>query len=196
MQLISSAKLGSTGAGKTVALRCRNNWKAGEKAVEGFSDVLQLTCHFHGLWKGMAGTTGLEPAASAVTGQRSNQLNYVPHLLSSGRWETRNFAVLLSTVARVNHFPLTNFEVVSAENRHEVKCRVPTGSPSAPEHLSMPGKTNCNRGTSNQRDEDGKKSNNTFPDWSGQSHLSSTPDAKSCDSSSIEAIVGNHAAPN
>src|SRR6185369_3107615 len=28
----------------------------------------------------MAGTTGLEPAASAVTGQRSNQLNYVPSL--------------------------------------------------------------------------------------------------------------------
>ena len=28
--------------------------------------------------KRMAGTTGLEPAASAVTGQRSNQLNYVP----------------------------------------------------------------------------------------------------------------------
>jgi hypothetical protein len=28
----------------------------------------------------MAGTTGLEPAASAVTGQRSNQLNYVPQL--------------------------------------------------------------------------------------------------------------------
>jgi hypothetical protein len=28
--------------------------------------------------KDMAGTTGLEPAASAVTGQRSNQLNYVP----------------------------------------------------------------------------------------------------------------------
>ena len=30
------------------------------------------------LLNGMAGTTGLEPAASAVTGQRSNQLNYVP----------------------------------------------------------------------------------------------------------------------
>jgi hypothetical protein len=28
----------------------------------------------------MAGTTGLEPAASAVTGQRSNQLNYVPRV--------------------------------------------------------------------------------------------------------------------
>jgi hypothetical protein len=31
-------------------------------------------------FKRMAGTTGLEPAASAVTGQRSNQLNYVPTL--------------------------------------------------------------------------------------------------------------------
>ena len=34
------------------------------------------------LLKRMAGTTGLEPAASAVTGQRSNQLNYVPTLFS------------------------------------------------------------------------------------------------------------------
>src|SRR5580704_16547962 len=32
------------------------------------------------LLKELAGTTGLEPAASAVTGQRSNQLNYVPNL--------------------------------------------------------------------------------------------------------------------
>jgi hypothetical protein len=30
----------------------------------------------------MAGTTGLEPATSAVTGQRSNQLSYVPFLFS------------------------------------------------------------------------------------------------------------------
>jgi hypothetical protein len=29
----------------------------------------------------MAGTTGLEPATSAVTGQHSNQLNYVPTCL-------------------------------------------------------------------------------------------------------------------
>ena len=32
----------------------------------------------------LAGTTGLEPAASAVTGQRSNQLNYVPASWSAG----------------------------------------------------------------------------------------------------------------
>ena len=31
-----------------------------------------------GLWNGMAGATGLEPAASCVTGRRSNQLNYAP----------------------------------------------------------------------------------------------------------------------
>ena len=30
----------------------------------------------------MAGTTGLEPATSAVTGQRSDQLSYVPSIVS------------------------------------------------------------------------------------------------------------------
>ncbi len=30
----------------------------------------------------MAGSTGLEPAASGVTGRRSNQLNYDPELVS------------------------------------------------------------------------------------------------------------------
>ena len=33
----------------------------------------------------LAGTTGLEPAASCVTGMRSNQLNYVPnHMYARG----------------------------------------------------------------------------------------------------------------
>jgi hypothetical protein len=39
----------------------------------------------------MAGTTGLEPAASAVTGQRSNQLNYVPNMLMQ-RYASRHLA--------------------------------------------------------------------------------------------------------
>ena len=34
--------------------------------------------HHPKLFRMMAGTTGLEPATSAVTGQRSNQLSYVP----------------------------------------------------------------------------------------------------------------------
>ena len=36
----------------------------------------------------VAGTTGLEPATSAVTGQRSNQLSYVPrlHFSNFDRW--------------------------------------------------------------------------------------------------------------
>ena len=38
--------------------------------------------------KELAGTTGLEPAASAVTGQRSNQLNYDPAFVYSGLAET------------------------------------------------------------------------------------------------------------
>ena len=29
-------------------------------------------------WEKVAGVTGLEPAASGVTGQRSNQLSYTP----------------------------------------------------------------------------------------------------------------------
>jgi hypothetical protein len=46
-------------------------------------DVRMVGCHFgsHTSFIAslcMAGTTGLEPATSAVTGQRSNQLSYVP----------------------------------------------------------------------------------------------------------------------
>ncbi len=38
----------------------------------------------------MAGTTGLEPATSDVTGRRSNQLNYVPALGPSNINTQRN----------------------------------------------------------------------------------------------------------
>ncbi len=45
------------------------------KTVSGKILRLLMTC------LRMAGTTRLELATSAVTGQRSNQLNYVPNLL-------------------------------------------------------------------------------------------------------------------
>jgi hypothetical protein len=48
------------------------------RVLDGFKEI-GLTAQ-----ERMAGTTGLEPAASAVTGQRSNQLNYVPSCFSCG----------------------------------------------------------------------------------------------------------------
>ena len=52
----------------------------------------------------MAGSTGLEPAASAVTGQRSNQLNYDPAMVFTGLAETLVFTgdFMLSTVSPVS----------------------------------------------------------------------------------------------
>jgi hypothetical protein len=44
----------------------------------------------------MAGTTGLEPATSAVTGQHSNQLNYVPTALST---TYHNVLILLAVLS-------------------------------------------------------------------------------------------------
>ena len=49
------------------------------------------------LLRRMAGTTGLEPAASAVTGQRSNQLNYVPTR------QTRNAFLTLAPIHSLQH---------------------------------------------------------------------------------------------
>ena len=40
--------------------------------------ALSLDGPFEGLAGMLAGSTGLEPAASGVTGRRSNQLNYDP----------------------------------------------------------------------------------------------------------------------
>jgi hypothetical protein len=42
----------------------------------------------------MAGSTGLEPAASGVTGRRSNQLNYDPKLTCATADDRRVFPVV------------------------------------------------------------------------------------------------------
>jgi hypothetical protein len=49
------------------------------------------------LLKGVAGPTGLEPATSDVTGQRSNQLNYDPanSITNGGRCRDRTSDLIL-----------------------------------------------------------------------------------------------------
>jgi hypothetical protein len=50
----------------------------------------------------LAGTTGLEPATSDVTGRRSNQLNYVPAILAP-----REFAAhAKSAISSITHAPV------------------------------------------------------------------------------------------
>ena len=66
----------------------------------------------------MAGTTGLEPATSAVTGQRSNQLNYVPNLFSH---LYRKPACLVAFL-RFNRFACVNLVEPNFEvNGHQAK---------------------------------------------------------------------------
>ena len=64
----------------------------------------------------MAGTTGLEPATSAVTGQRSNQLSYVPRyayaaicdaalVYQSHCWDEKEAAYHQLLTRAKGHFP-------------------------------------------------------------------------------------------
>ena len=50
----------------------------------------------------MAGTTGFEPATSDVTGRRSNQLNYVPTLVSVRTYYSSTRYTDLQTEVHVN----------------------------------------------------------------------------------------------
>jgi hypothetical protein len=52
----------------------------------------------------MAGTTGLEPATSAVTGQHSNQLNYVP----TSVFNTMDVCHIESSVSQLSLFSLVS----------------------------------------------------------------------------------------
>jgi hypothetical protein len=101
----------------------------------------------------MAGTTGLEPAASAVTGQRSNQLNYVPNLFH--RVCGKPFIsclFLLSTASpvatistRYNRNPGVNGQEVDRKPTPK-SCCTPI-RPSASVHAPL---ANCNRPNSHR----------------------------------------------
>ena len=56
----------------------------------------------------MAGTTGLEPATSAVTGQRSDQLSYVPKIVFNNLDECH----IESSVSQLSLFSL--FSTISS----------------------------------------------------------------------------------
>ena len=87
----------------------------------------------------MAGTTGLEPATSAVTGQRSNQLNYVPTLFS---YLYRKPACLVAFL-RFNRFAcvacFNPVEPNSEVNGHQAKpSKTVLQANTNPEQLSLP----------------------------------------------------------
>ena len=58
---------------------------ASQTGLKGCCQVLKLL-------KTLAGTTGLEPATSCVTGMRSNQLNYVPSIPVASDWSRSKIA--------------------------------------------------------------------------------------------------------
>ena len=100
--------------------------------------------------KRMAGTTGLEPAASAVTGQRSNQLNYVPRLFSRVCEKPLIFLSFLAVhrIAGLHHFhPDNRILGVNGQERTRSKPKSnPVQEAVRPTHLSMRRELNCNRG--------------------------------------------------
>ncbi len=80
----------------------------------------------HSSWylKRMAGTTGLEPATSAVTGQRSNQLNYVPRATSANWW-----AISDSNGGPSGCKPDALTAELTARTSHRSRSRAPEATP-------------------------------------------------------------------
>jgi hypothetical protein len=88
----------------------------------------------------MAGTTGLEPAASAVTGQRSNQLNYVPLFVFLPLLETRAFTGFPHVQSIRLHRLFQPIEPNSEVNGHQAKppSKTVLQANTNPEQLSLP----------------------------------------------------------
>ena len=61
-----------------------------DSSVESFTRSGRHSTTLASLASRMAGSTGLEPAASAVTGQRSSQLNYDPNTANARIGECGN----------------------------------------------------------------------------------------------------------
>ena len=81
----------------------------------------------------MAGTTGLEPATSAVTGQRSNQLSYVPSFFSSTCTSLRICCLSMPSIfspastfsTESNRFPRLMDSTDSMKHCRQCCCRRP-----------------------------------------------------------------------
>ncbi len=89
----------------------------------------------------MAGTTGLEPATSAVTGQRSNQLSYVPSFFSSTYAKSKN----LLSIAAVYLISRFHSAINGQQGQHEILPSMPLQATRNPEHLSMSRDSNCTK---------------------------------------------------
>ena len=74
---------------KRKALDALSRGADGTKRV---TNGLKGCCQVLKLLKTLAGTTGLEPATSCVTGMRSNQLNYVPSIPVASDWSRSKIA--------------------------------------------------------------------------------------------------------
>ncbi len=91
----------------------------------------------------MAGTTGLEPATSAVTGQRSNQLSYVPSAISTFGANRRFYCPFLLSIPTLVSIFSTGYnripgETDSMDSKQKRKAPVPIQSDADHEVVTTP----------------------------------------------------------
>ena len=78
----------------------------------------------------MAGTTGLEPATSAVTGQHSNQLNYVPFCPSTTYRKSNTCCLFwMSIVFAASTISEESNRIPMRNGQHEKLLSIPSRTP-------------------------------------------------------------------